>query len=139
MPCGCLSSRENHALDEGELASLTEDGIPPEPHGGSSRDLSAAEVKTIILERNKRHCLSFPILLKTTPIFLDEGKIIFENPSELKERIERLANRNIKGEIPITEDTTEYMAIHGGMVLRLEGTDYFVTGDAREGRFGIND
>jgi hypothetical protein len=65
--------------------------------------------------------------------------MIFENQSELKDRIELLTNRKVTGKVPITEDTTEYLRIDRGMVLRLDGNDYLVTGDAREGRFGINE
>jgi tRNA A-37 threonylcarbamoyl transferase component Bud32 len=66
--------------------------------------------------------------------------MIFENPAELKDRIERLSNRRVGREPPrIFEDTSSYMSIYGGCVLRLDGNDYFVLGDTREGRFGIDD
>lgn len=65
--------------------------------------------------------------------------MIFENPAELKERIEHHSNRRVRGEVPIFEDTSNYMAIYGGCVLRLAGDDFFVMGDTREGRFGIDD
>jgi len=65
--------------------------------------------------------------------------MIFDDPSELKDRIELLTDRKVTGQVHITQDTSEYMGIYRGMVLRLEGNDYFVTGDAREGRFGINE
>ena len=65
--------------------------------------------------------------------------MIFENPAELKERIERYTTRRVRAEIPIVEDTSNYLQIQGGMVLRVGGDDLFVMGDAREGRFGISD
>ena len=65
--------------------------------------------------------------------------MIFENPSELKDLVEWFTNRPVHGPVVVVEDTTEYMAIQRGMVLRLEGNDYCVTGDAREGRFGLNE
>jgi hypothetical protein len=64
---------------------------------------------------------------------------IFEDQAELRERIEQLSGRRVRGEVPIFEDTSSYMAIYGGCVLRLCGNDYFVLGDTREGRFGIDD
>ncbi len=65
--------------------------------------------------------------------------MIFENEAELKERVEELTGRKMPGPPQIVEDTTEYMSIAGGMILRLEEHDYFVTGDATEGRFGIEE
>lgn len=65
--------------------------------------------------------------------------MIYENPAELRDRIEELAFRRILRHIPIFEDTSSYMTILGGSVLRLGGNDYFVMGEAREGRFGIDE
>ncbi len=65
--------------------------------------------------------------------------MIFEDPQELRDRIESMTPRRVRGSVPIHEDTSSYMAIEGGDVLRLEGHDYFVLGEAREGRFGIDD
>jgi len=66
--------------------------------------------------------------------------MIFDNPAELKDRIESLSSRRVGREPPrIFEDTSSYMSIFGGCVLRLDGNDYFVLGDTREGRFGIDD
>ncbi len=61
--------------------------------------------------------------------------LIFTDEQEIKERVERLTGRKIHGRAEIVEDTTDYMRLLGGMVLRLAGSDYFITGDAREGRF----
>lgn len=65
--------------------------------------------------------------------------MIFENAAELRDRIEEVCNRRVRGEPRIYEDTSNYMTILGGSVLRLDGSDYFVLGDTREGRFGIDD
>lgn len=65
--------------------------------------------------------------------------MIFENRAELKDRIESLSGRRVYREPEIFEDTSSYMAILGGNVLRLGGNDFFVLGDTREGRFGIDD
>jgi len=66
--------------------------------------------------------------------------MIFEKTAELIDRIETLSSRRVGREPPrIFEDTSSYMSIYGGCVLRLDGNDYFVLGDTREGRFGIDD
>jgi hypothetical protein len=65
--------------------------------------------------------------------------MIFDDPQTLKERIESLTPRRVRDRVVIHEDTSAYMNIEGGNVLRLDGNDYFVLGDAREGRFGIDD
>ncbi len=65
--------------------------------------------------------------------------MIYENEEELRDRIEALAGRRITGQIPIFVDSSAYMGIYGGSVLRLADNDYFVLGDTREGRFGIDD
>ncbi len=65
--------------------------------------------------------------------------MIYENQKELVERIETLTRRRVYGEVKIFEDTSNYMTILGGNVIRLDGNDYFVMGDTREGRFGIDD
>lgn len=65
--------------------------------------------------------------------------MIFDDPSELKDRIESLTNRRVYGDVRILEDTSDYMGIAAGTVLRLEGNDYFVRADAKEGRFGIGE
>ncbi len=65
--------------------------------------------------------------------------MIIESEREIKERVEELTGRKIRGRVKIVEDTTDYMRIQGGMVLRLGGNDYFITSDAKEGRFGINE
>ena len=65
--------------------------------------------------------------------------MIFDNAQELKERIEATSNRKVRRPVKIFEDSTSYMTIEGGSVLRLGGNDYFILGDTTEGRFGIDD
>ncbi|MBT3217564.1 MAG: hypothetical protein HN348_00600 [Proteobacteria bacterium] len=65
--------------------------------------------------------------------------MIFENAVELKERAEEMAGRKVYSKIRINEDTSNFMIIDGGSVLRLEGNDYFILGAAKEGRFGISE
>jgi len=70
---------------------------------------------------------------------LESRIVIFENPDELSARIEELTGRRVRGRVRVFEDASSYMAICGGSVLRLAGNDYYVRGDAREERFGIED
>ena len=65
--------------------------------------------------------------------------MIFEREKDLRDRIEEVTERKIRGPLIIKEDTTHYMNISSGNVLRLNGNDYYVRGDASEGRFGIDD
>jgi hypothetical protein len=62
-----------------------------------------------------------------------------ENPAALKERIESVTGRTVPGTPTVTDDTSAYMSITTGTVLCLEGSYYYVTGEAKEGRFGIVD
>ena len=65
--------------------------------------------------------------------------MIFEHPDKLRERIASVTKRVCPKRVCVTDVTSNYMNISMGTVLRLEGNDYFVTGEAREGRFGIDD
>ena len=65
--------------------------------------------------------------------------MIFQDEEALKARVKELTGREIYGRPEITSDTTDYARIYGGMVLRLEDNDFFITGDATEGRFGLDD
>jgi len=65
--------------------------------------------------------------------------MIFEQQSTLRDRIKELTNREPERNPRIFEDTSEFMSIDVGDVMRLSGNDYLVTGHAREGRFGIDD
>ncbi len=65
--------------------------------------------------------------------------MIFEDEKLLRERIESLLGRRAPREITVSEDTTDYFRISTGTVLRVEGCDYYVLTEAREGRFGIDE
>lgn len=65
--------------------------------------------------------------------------MIFEHSETLRQRIVDVAKRKVKGEIEVFEDTSAFMSIEPGSVIRLGGNDHFVTGHAREGRFGLDE
>ena len=65
--------------------------------------------------------------------------MIFENLQTLKERIGEVTHRKASNRLRIFEDTTQFMSIDQGDVLRLGNNDYLVTAHAREGRFGIDE
>ncbi len=65
--------------------------------------------------------------------------MIFEHPQALRQRIFEVTSREASGKLQIVEDTSEFMSIDPGDVLRLAGNDYLVLSHAREGRFGIDD
>ncbi|MEN8150968.1 MAG: serine/threonine protein kinase [Planctomycetota bacterium] len=57
----------------------------------------------------------------------------------LRDRIEELTGRRAPKRITVTGDTTEFMRVQPGHVLTLGGQHYYVEGDMREGRFGLDD
>ena len=65
--------------------------------------------------------------------------MIFESLPELKDRIVEISGRKVYGQPRILENTANVFNIASGDVLRLAGDDYFVFGDAKEGRFGLDD
>jgi tRNA A-37 threonylcarbamoyl transferase component Bud32 len=65
--------------------------------------------------------------------------MIFEHPSALGKRIAELTQRKAPDKIKIFENTSEFMSIDAGDVVRLASNDYLVVGQEREGRFGIDD
>lgn len=65
--------------------------------------------------------------------------MIFEQVSILRQRIREVTRREPSRQLKIFENTSEFMSIDAGDVLRLSGNDYLVIGHAREGRFGIDD
>jgi hypothetical protein len=65
--------------------------------------------------------------------------LIFQPHAALKERVRLLTGRELPEHPQIVEEASDYMAIQAGHVLRLEGNDYLVTGEATEGRFGIDE
>jgi hypothetical protein len=65
--------------------------------------------------------------------------MIFQEPQALRLRIAEITGRPAREKSKIFEDTSAFMSIDGGDLLRLAGNDYLVLGNAREGRFGIDD
>ena len=65
--------------------------------------------------------------------------MIFLEPGALRQRITEISGRPARERLQVYEDTLAFMSIDGGDVLRLAGSDYLVLGNAREGRFGIDD
>lgn len=57
----------------------------------------------------------------------------------LKHRIKELVNWEPPGVVSVITDTTGFMDINRGNVLRLNGADYLILGDAHESRFGLED
>ena len=65
--------------------------------------------------------------------------MIFSPEKELLNRIREVTGRNIRNAPLIRETSTNYMSLIPGMILRLGENDFFLTGEATEGRFGIED
>jgi len=62
---------------------------------------------------------------------MDEGWI--------RDRIEEVTGRRAPPRITVTGDTTQFMTITSGHVLSLGGLHYYIEGEMREGRFGLDD
>lgn len=65
--------------------------------------------------------------------------MIFDQPSSLRQRILEVTRREPPIRMKVFEDTTQFMSIDVGDVIRISGSDYLIIGHAREGRFGIDD
>jgi len=65
--------------------------------------------------------------------------MIFEDLQALRRRIGEVTRREAPARPVLHVDTTQFMDIDAGSILRLDGNDYLVVGQAREGRFGIDD
>ena len=52
--------------------------------------------------------------------------MIFDNPQALKQRIAEVTKRPALSKIPVFENTSAFMSIDAGSVLRLDGNDYLV-------------
>lgn len=65
--------------------------------------------------------------------------MIFEDTETLLHRIAEVSGRRIKNPPKIFEDTSSYMNIVSGSVVRIGGNDYYIVTDARENRFGVDD
>ncbi|RJP67673.1 MAG: hypothetical protein C4532_14250 [Candidatus Abyssobacteria bacterium SURF_17] len=62
-----------------------------------------------------------------------------QNQKWLSERIAQVAAAHIDESPEILTDTTEFMSIHRGHVLQLDGHYYLITGNVYESRFGMSD
>jgi hypothetical protein len=65
--------------------------------------------------------------------------MIFKETKALQLRIAEVSGRRIQSPPQIFEDTSSYMNIVSGSVVRIGGNDYYVITDARENRFGVDD
>jgi serine/threonine protein kinase len=65
--------------------------------------------------------------------------MIFKNPQVLRQRITEITQRAVSSKITVFEDTSAFMSIDAGNILRIDGNDYLVLGYAREGRFGLDE
>ncbi len=59
--------------------------------------------------------------------------------SWLSERIAQVSSIAVPERLEIITDTTEFMSIHRGHVLKLDGRHFLVTGNIYESRFGLSD
>ena len=57
----------------------------------------------------------------------------------VKERVLELAGKKIYSKIEIVEDTTDYMNVYSGNILKLADRELFILGDINEPRFGMQD
>jgi len=58
---------------------------------------------------------------------------------QLKDRVEEVAKRSPSGKIRVFEDTSGFMDISAGDVIRLDDRHYYIYGEEVEGRFGIDE
>lgn len=65
--------------------------------------------------------------------------MIFEDSKALQQRIAEVTYRKIATTPQIIEDTSSYMNIVAGCVVRIRGNDYYIVTDAKENRFGVDD
>ena len=72
-------------------------------------------------------------------MFEGNAKKEISNNNWIKERIEEVSDLVPRNQVEIVTDTTEFMNIHRGQVLRLEGRHFLVTGNIYESRFGMSD
>lgn len=67
------------------------------------------------------------------------SRIDQDDSRQLAEQIEAYAHRKVIRAVPVIDNAQNYAAINPGMVLRLVTGDYYILGEAKEGRFGIDD
>ncbi len=63
----------------------------------------------------------------------------YDDSRETRELIESYTYRKVRGPVAVICSAKNYMAIQPGMILKLDEDRYLITGEAREGRFGIDD
>ena len=63
----------------------------------------------------------------------------YPDQDAIKERVYTLTGQKVYSKVEVVEDTTQFMNITRGNVLRLGAREFFVLGDMREPRFGMND
>ncbi|MFO8173645.1 MAG: hypothetical protein R6T96_05125 [Longimicrobiales bacterium] len=61
------------------------------------------------------------------------------NQEDLKKRVEELTQRSPSGKIRVFSDTSGFMDISTGDVIRLGDRHYYIYGEETEGRFGIDE
>lgn len=61
------------------------------------------------------------------------------NESRIKERIQEVTGRPHPGKVRIFADTSKFMDISAGDVIRVGGRHYYIYGEETEGRFGLDE
>jgi tRNA A-37 threonylcarbamoyl transferase component Bud32 len=59
--------------------------------------------------------------------------------SQIKQRVEEVTGRSHPGRIRVFSDTSGFMDITAGDVIRVGGRHYYIYGEETEGRFGLDD
>ncbi len=66
-------------------------------------------------------------------------RLVVVDESHIRARIEELTERTPRGRVRVCTDTSGFMGITAGDVIRIGTDHYYVTGEASEGRFGIDE
>lgn len=61
------------------------------------------------------------------------------NEAQLRDRVRELADRTLPAKLRVFSDTSDFMNISAGDLILLGGRHYYVYGEEREGRFGIDE
>ncbi|MFO7892395.1 MAG: hypothetical protein R6U63_01565 [Longimicrobiales bacterium] len=59
--------------------------------------------------------------------------------SQIRARVEEVTERSPRGRIRVFTDTSDFMSITAGDVIRIGDVHYYVYGEEREGRFGLDE
>jgi len=65
------------------------------------------------------------------------GRVV--NQARLRRRVEEVTGRTLTGRLRVVTDTSAFMTIGFGDVIRVGGRDFFVYGEESEGRFGLDE